>query len=58
VFRITVNGVSHEVNEGASLLSALRSAGVDIPSLCHDPRTKAYGGCRLCVVHVEGAHVP
>ena len=35
-----------------------REAGVDIPTLCHDPRLEPYGACRLCLVEVEGARGP
>ncbi|HCK09565.1 MAG TPA: formate dehydrogenase subunit alpha, partial [Candidatus Latescibacteria bacterium] len=30
----------------------------DIPTLCYDDRLEAFGGCRLCVVEVEGARTP
>ena len=30
----------------------------EIPTLCYDPRLKPLGGCRLCVVEVEGARLP
>ena len=29
-----------------------------IPTLCYDPRLDPFGGCRLCVVEVEGARNP
>ena len=29
-----------------------------IPTLCHDPRLKPYGACRLCIVEVAGAPKP
>ncbi|MFZ5787733.1 MAG: molybdopterin-dependent oxidoreductase, partial [Acidobacteriota bacterium] len=47
---ITVNGRPVEVPLGTSLLDALRSNGVQVPTLCHDDRLTPYGGCRLCVV--------
>ena len=58
MLRITVNGTTHEVEEGRSILDALRSAGVRVPTLCFDERTKPYGGCRLCVVEVKGRPRP
>jgi predicted molibdopterin-dependent oxidoreductase YjgC len=30
----------------------------DIPTLCYDPRLEPFGGCRLCVVELEGARAP
>ncbi len=31
-----------------------RREGIDIPALCHLEGTAAWGGCRLCLVEVEG----
>lgn len=39
---------------GDSVLAAARRAGIDVPSLCYDPRLSAYGSCRVCVVKVGG----
>jgi formate dehydrogenase major subunit len=36
-----------------TILSALRSAGVRVPTLCDDPRLAPIGGCRLCLVTVN-----
>ncbi len=30
----------------------------EIPTLCYDPRLEPFGGCRLCVVELEGARNP
>jgi formate dehydrogenase major subunit len=55
VIRATINGELREFTGGGmSILDAARSAGIDIPTLCHDPRLKPIGGCRLCLVQVEG----
>lgn len=51
---LIVNGQSHRVPEGLTLLQALRQIGCELPSLCHDPRLKPIGGCRLCLVQVSG----
>jgi predicted molibdopterin-dependent oxidoreductase YjgC len=32
--------------------------GVFIPTLCYDDKLEPYGGCRMCVVGVEGAPRP
>lgn len=55
---ISINGKRVEAREGASLLECACSTGVDIPSLCADPRLKAYGGCRMCLVQIEGEQHP
>lgn len=36
------------------MLEAARRHGVDIPTLCHDPRMDPLGACRLCLVKIEG----
>lgn len=56
--RLTVNGRRVEVSDGATLLDATRSAGVDLPTLCHHPRLPAHAVCRMCLVEVEGCAHP
>jgi formate dehydrogenase alpha subunit len=55
--KATVDGRKVEVPSGASVLTAVRSAGRDIPSLCWDPRTPPGGSCRTCLVAVDGDHL-
>jgi formate dehydrogenase major subunit len=55
---ITINGTDYTLPEGLSILQALHQAGVPVPQLCHDPRLKPSGACRLCVVQVEGQALP
>jgi formate dehydrogenase major subunit len=52
---ITINGNKLEVQEGVTVLRAAQSAGIEIPTLCDHPHLTPYGGCRLCLVEVEGA---
>ena len=54
MLRVTINGINHAFESGLSILTALRKIGVDVPTLCHDVRLKPYGGCRLCIVQIEG----
>jgi len=37
-----------------TVLEAALAAGIYIPTLCYDPDLEPYGGCRLCVVEIEG----
>jgi formate dehydrogenase major subunit len=55
---VTINGKSYELAEGQSILCALGQIGIGLPTLCHDERVEPYGGCRLCIVHVEGSPRP
>ena len=52
---LTIDGKSIEVPEGTTVLEAAVGAGVHIPTLCHHSALKPFGGCRLCLVEVEGA---
>ncbi|WKX69002.1 molybdopterin-dependent oxidoreductase [Streptomyces sp. XD-27] len=52
--RIEVDGTAVEVPEGTSLLAAVRAAGGELPSLCHDDRLGAAGSCRTCLVRADG----
>lgn len=51
---VTIDGVDVQVPDGASVLDAVRQAGLEIPTACHDPRLEPTGACRLCLVHLEG----
>ena len=55
MIHITIDGKELEVQEGTTVLNAARHAGVEIPTLCDHPALEPYGGCRLCLVEVEGA---
>ncbi len=52
---LVIDGRSVTVPEGTSVWDAAKSTGIQIPVLCHDPRFKPVGVCRMCVVEVEGA---
>ncbi|EKD89162.1 MAG: hypothetical protein ACD_34C00172G0008, partial [uncultured bacterium] len=51
---ITINGNKLEVPDGMTVLRAAQANGIDIPTLCDHPHLTPYGGCRLCLVEVEG----
>lgn len=55
---LTLNGMQVEALPGQTILEAARAVGVEIPTLCHDPRLEPYGACRMCLVEVEGARGP
>ena len=57
--KLTIDNKQIEVPKGMSILHAARTAGIDIPSLCYFklgdmPIENRPGGCRVCVVEVEG----
>ena len=54
----TLDGRTVSANEGELLVHAAARHGTFIPTLCHDSKLDPYGGCRMCVVDVEGAPRP
>jgi formate dehydrogenase major subunit len=56
--RLTIDGREVESTDGVTVLQAMRSVGLDVPTLCHDDRLAPSGGCRLCLVSVKGSHRP
>jgi NADH-quinone oxidoreductase subunit G/NADP-reducing hydrogenase subunit HndD len=51
---IDVNGKTVEARKEEMLLSALKRAGFEIPTLCYLEGLTPTGACRMCVVEVEG----
>ena len=54
----TLDGRTVAAPEGELLVHALARHGVLVPTLCHDEALDPYGGCRMCVVGVEGSPRP
>lgn len=51
---IEINNQKVEAQKGETLLSAMRRAGIKVPTLCHMQDLFPSGACRMCVVEVEG----
>lgn len=51
---LTIDGRSVQADAGDTVLIAARKAGIMIPTLCASRHLKPYGGCRLCLCHIEG----
>ena len=54
MINLIIDGRDVEVEPGQTILKAAGKAGVRIPTLCYHPDLEPYGGCRLCIVKVEG----
>ncbi|MCL5996596.1 MAG: molybdopterin-dependent oxidoreductase [Chloroflexi bacterium] len=52
---LKIDGIDVTVPEGTTVLRAAEAAGATIPTLCDHKHLTPYGGCRLCLVEVEGA---
>lgn len=50
----TVDGLEIKANRGDTILRAALQHGIYIPHLCYHPDLKPFGGCRLCMVEIEG----
>ncbi|MBR90827.1 MAG: hypothetical protein CMO66_06110 [Verrucomicrobiales bacterium] len=55
---LTLDGVEVSFTEGETIYEVAERAGHEVPTLCYDARLEAFGGCRLCVVEVEGMRAP
>lgn len=53
---LTIDGKTACVPAGTTIWEAARQVGTQVPVLCHDPRLRPVGVCRMCVVDV-GARV-
>ena len=49
---------SVDFRAGETVLDVAARAGIEIPTLCHDPRLDPAGACRTCLVEVEGGVAP
>jgi formate dehydrogenase major subunit len=56
--RIEVDGRVVEGVEGQTILEVCRDNGIEIPTLCYEPKLPGFGACRMCVVEVEGVEHP
>ncbi|MFN8482006.1 MAG: molybdopterin-dependent oxidoreductase [Anaerolineae bacterium] len=55
---LTIDGRTLQVAPGTTVLEAALAHGIDIPRLCYHPELAPSGGCRLCLVEVEGRPNP
>lgn len=53
-FNIILNGKIVKGIKGESILELAQRHGIEIPTLCHDPRIEPFSSCYVCVVEIEG----
>src|SRR3970040_2483224 len=56
--RLEVDGRVLEGFEGQTILEGCRDNGIEVPTLCYEPKLPGFGACRMCVVEVEGEGQP
>ncbi len=54
MIELSIDGQKIEVEEGASVLDATRKAKIFVPTLCYQRDLSPFGGCRMCIVAIEG----
>ena len=50
---MTIDGKQVEFTDEPNVLSVIRKADIDIPTLCYHSELSVYGACRLCTVENE-----
>jgi bidirectional [NiFe] hydrogenase diaphorase subunit len=56
VVTLQIDGQAVSARDDQSILDVARENRVTIPKLCYVTGLSAYGGCRLCLVEVEGSN--
>lgn len=51
---LTIDKQAIEVAPNTTLMEAALAHGIEIPRLCYHPELTPSGGCRLCLVEIEG----
>ncbi len=54
IARVNINGKVIPAKEGQTILQAAQDYNIYIPSLCYLEGIHQFGGCRMCMVEVEG----
>ena len=55
---IEVDGRQITGREGQTILELCRDNGIEIPTLCYEPKLPGFGACRMCVVDLAGEDQP
>ncbi|MCL2797398.1 MAG: FAD-dependent oxidoreductase [Firmicutes bacterium] len=53
--KLTINNQEVTAEAGCTIMQAAASAGISIPSLCHDESVPIYASCGVCVVEAENS---
>ena len=54
---VTIDGKTLQAPEGATILQACRTEGIETPTICYLETLTPVNVCRVCVVEVEGSRV-
>jgi formate dehydrogenase alpha subunit len=51
---VNIDNKTYRVKQGLTILQAAEQNGIYIPTLCNHKDLSPHGGCRMCIVEVEG----
>jgi NADPH-dependent glutamate synthase beta subunit-like oxidoreductase/formate hydrogenlyase subunit 6/NADH:ubiquinone oxidoreductase subunit I/ferredoxin len=57
-FTVEIDGRQLTGHVGQTILEVCRDNGIEVPTLCYEPKLPGFGACRMCVVEVEGEDQP
>jgi NADPH-dependent glutamate synthase beta subunit-like oxidoreductase/formate hydrogenlyase subunit 6/NADH:ubiquinone oxidoreductase subunit I/ferredoxin len=57
-FTLEIDGRQYTGRAGQTILDVCRDNGIDVPTLCYEPKLPGFGACRMCVVEVDGEDHP
>lgn len=49
-----INDIEVSAEPGEMIVNVAARYGIEIPTLCHDPKIKSYGACGMCVIEAKG----
>lgn len=52
--KLTIDGLSYTLSDEKNVLEIARKVGIEIPTFCYHSELSVYGGCRMCLVDIEG----
>ncbi|MDR0718548.1 MAG: [FeFe] hydrogenase, group A [Treponema sp.] len=58
MINIKINGKSLQVEDGITVLEAVKKVNVKIPTLCYNPDLPPWASCGLCIVRTAGPGSP
>ena len=58
MFKLKVNDIDVEIEEGLTVLQACELAGAEIPRFCYHEKLSIAGNCRMCLVEIEKSPKP
>jgi NADPH-dependent glutamate synthase beta subunit-like oxidoreductase/formate hydrogenlyase subunit 6/NADH:ubiquinone oxidoreductase subunit I/ferredoxin len=56
--KLTIDGRELTGTEGQTILEVCRANGIEVPTLCYEPKLPGFGACRMCVVEIAGEDHP